>query len=379
MHVLILPSWYFEAGDTDIGGRNFHLLTKALREKKIDARILYAYLSHSGPIFKARSYQIEDDVPTWRVKRWFAPKIFPLLVRLWILAYVKEIMEYIRTEGRPDIIHAQSYMTSLVAHVLRKKTNIPFIYTEHLSRFIDNRIPAQHKNLISESCKAAGLITCVSPGLKSKLQAYTSNHIEVVPNFYDPAVFHPGRPLKKNRIFTWVSIGEPSFTKGLDLLIAAFGQVKQQLPLSEMQVILIDHIKDKEALIKLAIDNKVDKWIKWTDLIPHEEIADILRSSHVLISSSRVETFGTVMAEAQACGLPVIASKTDGANFILTSPEQGILVELNDVNSLANAMTDVHLNYAKYLPETIIDCVASRFKKDIVIDQWINLYNKVVT
>jgi glycosyltransferase involved in cell wall biosynthesis len=143
-----------------------------------------------------------------------------------------------------------------------------------------------------------------------------------------------------------------------------------------MQLIFIDDIKDKDKLIKIAIRNKVDQYIKWTGLISQEQIADILRRSHVLISASRIETFGTAIVEGQACGLPVIASRTDGASYILSSPEQGIVVNTNDIKSLSEAMVEMFTNYKLYSPAKIPDNV-SKFMKETVIEQWKEIYHNI--
>ena len=377
MHILILPSWYFAADSDSIAGRNFHQLARGLREANIDARIFYSSYSPVNSFFKKYNYHVEDGIPTWRVKQWFPPKLHALLISFWINKYAKDVMKYIRENGIPDVIHAQSYMASLIANQVSKKTNIPFIYTEHLSGFIEESIPLIYKNHIEKSSHGAAMITCVSPGLKSKLEGYTNNNINVIPNFFDADIFYPDNTIIKNKIFTWISIGEPSYIKGLDILINAYALVKQRLPEAEMQLIIIDEIKDKDKLVQLATIKNVAESIKWTGLINHPEIARILNESHAIISASRVETFGTAIVEAQACGLPVVASQTDGASFIIQSSEQGILTTVNDADALADGMVRLFANYNFYNSEKIFEIVKQRFEKRVIINQWKEIYKIV--
>src|SRR5688500_12920113 len=140
MHVLILPSWYFPAGSQEIKGRMFHHHASALRKEGIDARILYAELNLKSPLKKTTSFIAEEGVPTWRANIWFPPKINSYLIRLWAEQYFRLLMEYIAIEGKPDVIHAQSYLTGIVAEVIKRKTGIPFIITERLSGFITGEI-----------------------------------------------------------------------------------------------------------------------------------------------------------------------------------------------------------------------------------------------
>jgi glycosyltransferase involved in cell wall biosynthesis len=178
-------------------------------------------------------------------------------------------------------------------------------------------------------------------------------------------------------VFTWVSIGEPAHVKGLDILFHAFAALKQRMADVPMQLVLIDRIPEQEELVKLAQSLHIDQDLQWTGLITQTEIADILRKSHVLISASRVETFGKAIIEALACGIPVTATKTDGADYIMTSSQQGELAAIGSPESLMRAMGKVYAGYADYNPQAIHDLVERRFSKRTVILQWIKLYKSM--
>ena len=377
MHVLIIPSWYFPPGTPEIAGRMFHQLTKGLREEGIDARLLYADYSVKGPFFKKTTFTIEDEVPTWRTFQFFPPKANAFLVRTWIASYVKDILRYINKEGKPDIIHAHSYLAASVCAVLQSKMNIPFIYTERLSSFILGTIPKHHYPFLPGCFNLATAITCVSPGLLSIMEQHSPKPIRVIPNFYDEEIFYQDSNVQKNSAFTWVSIGEPANIKGLDILFQAYAFLRDKMRDIPMQLVLIDRIPEKEELLKLAQSLHIENDIVWTGLITQAEIADILRKSHVLISASRVETFGKAIIEAQACGLPVVATKTDGAKYIVTSPKQGELGEIGSPESLMRAMGKVFAGYADYDAQIIHGIVERRFSKKVVIQQWMKLYQSV--
>ena len=53
---------------------------------------------------------------------------------------------------------------------------------------------------------------------------------------------------------------------------------------------------------------------------------------------SRSETFGLVAAEAQACGLPVVASRIGGLSYVVADDESGLLVEVGDEPAFAHAL-----------------------------------------
>lgn len=355
----------------------FHQLTKGLREEGIDARLLYAEYSVKGPVFKKTTFTTEDGVPTWRIFQFYPPKANTFLVRKWIANYVKDILKYIDAEGKPDIIHAHSYLAASVCAALQQKVRIPFIYTERLSGFILGTIPKHHYPFLPGCFELATAITCVSPGLLSRIEPHSPKPIRVIPNFYDEEIFYMDTNVVKDKTFSWVSIGEPAHIKGLDILFTAFALLKEKLPDSPMQLVLIDRIPEKEELMKLAQSLHIENDIVWTGLIPQSEIATILQKSHVLISASRVETFGKAIIEAQACGLPVVATKTDGAKYIMTSPDQGALAEIGSPESLMRAMGKVFTEYTSYDGQRIHGIVERRFNKKVVIHQWMELYQSI--
>lgn len=376
MHVLVIPSWYFGFGSAEITGRMFHQFASALREKNIDARILFAEFNLKQPLKKSIYKNVEIGVPTWRGGQWFVPKLNKTIINGWTKKYVQFINEYIEQEGKPDIIHAQSYLAGLLASTVKKQFGIPFIVTERLSQFATAQIPYRYKSFIAKSFDSADAITCVSPGLKEFVSNYTSNAIEIIPNFYDDSVFNYDADVIKNKTFTFISVGEPSHTKGLDLLIEAYGKIRKANPHEKMLLVLADEIKEKNDLIGFADKYGMAHEIVWKGLVSQMELSDLMRRSHIYISASRTETFGKAIIEAQACGLPVIATKTAGALYILKDREQGLLIDLNNVASLEYAMSEMFKSYETYNSMSIHDAVDKRFSKAIVMEQWVDLYQR---
>ncbi len=377
MYVLVIPSWYFDAGSESIAGRNFHALALALREQNVDARIFFAHLSMTDPVKMHTTYETEDGVPTYRVRQWFPPKVHKYIIHQWVDKYASLLANYILEYGEPDLIHAQSYQAAMVAEVIKIKTGIPYVYTEHLSDFLHDRIPAAYRFAIKKGITYADRMSAVSPMLREQLLSYVTGNIEVIPNFYNSNVFQFGKR-EKYKSFTWVSVGEPAFVKGYDLLLEAFGKMVQQMPEVEMQLILIDDIIERPDLIKIAEKYKVEHVIFWKGLLTQQEIADIFQHSHVYVSSSRFETFGTAMVEAQACGLPIVATRTAGAEYILQSDEQGIMTETESIEGLQQAMYTMYHQYQQYNPERISKLIFERFNRDLVTTQWISLYKEVM-
>ena len=69
-----------------------------------------------------------------------------------------------------------------------------------------------------------------------------------------------------------------------------------------------------------------------------EDVRPILQEADLLVLTSREESFGLVLAEAGAFGLPVVATRTQGPTEIVVDGQTGFLVAVGDTDALAGAM-----------------------------------------
>ncbi|HEX8720881.1 MAG TPA: glycosyltransferase family 4 protein [Pyrinomonadaceae bacterium] len=72
-----------------------------------------------------------------------------------------------------------------------------------------------------------------------------------------------------------------------------------------------------------------------------DELPRLTASLDVLVSASRSEAFGMAMVEALACGVPVVATETEGAREIVEDGVAGLLVPSGDVRAMAEAVASL--------------------------------------
>lgn len=108
-------------------------------------------------------------------------------------------------------------------------------------------------------------------------------------------------------------------------------------------------------------------------------LADLYGVSHAFVSASRVETFGTALVEAQACGLPAVATRTSGSAYVMQSNDQGFLVEMENPETMMMAMMELMEKYERFNPETISTLMYTKFREEGVIEQWKEIYSEVTT
>ena len=91
---------------------------------------------------------------------------------------------------------------------------------------------------------------------------------------------------------------------------------------------------------------------------------------------SRFENLPCVILEALCCGLPVISSRVGGIAEVIDE-RNGILVESENVDQLADAMQQLVDNHALYNGQTISSDAIARFNYDTVGAQYLSLYKEI--
>lgn len=355
----------------------FHQHALALREKGVDAEIWYGKVSPANSLISKSSSQVENGVPTTRFTAWSPPRINPSLIKTSLEKFATGLENHFSKFGSPDIIHAQGYLAASAVALLHKRKPIPFIYTERSSVWLNAQVPGKMMPWIHGALSGASMITAVSPGLAKTLSIQTNREIKIMPPWFDEEIFYPGQTPDTNP-FIWISAGEPAKIKGLRELITAFAEFVKQHTTVSTRLILADEIDDKEELIKLAKAQNVSDKIDFVGLLSQDKLAELMRKSHVYISSSKVETFGKAMAEAQACGLPLISTPTAGGNYIIDTTKGGIVTKDFTSDSILQTMETVYDQYASFKGNEI-STRAYAFSKQNLLPEWIAHYNALLS
>ena len=108
-----------------------------------------------------------------------------------------------------------------------------------------------------------------------------------------------------------------------------------------------------------------------------DKLLEEYQTANAFVLASRFEAFGVVFIEALSAGLPVIGTKSGGPEEIINDAN-GILVDINNVDQLSNAMEVLYKNYNMYNPEIIRKYAIDNYSEDIIADQIIEKYNYVI-
>jgi alpha-1,6-mannosyltransferase len=107
------------------------------------------------------------------------------------------------------------------------------------------------------------------------------------------------------------------------------------------------------------------------------QLARLLASCDVLVHPGDCETFGLIVLEAMACGLPVVATNSGGVAELIDQ-ETGILAEPNSVDSLAGAIEAICQRDMARMGQAARDKAAQRYDWNEILPQVLGRYDALL-
>jgi L-malate glycosyltransferase len=272
---------------------------------------------------------------------------FPSIPKLkWLNNKIRSLIGWqlyriIRKEhGIPNLVHLHSFTAGDLARKIKQRDAVPYAITEHSTAFARNLLSPWEKRLSSRVFGGALIRTAVSEPFRDLLTkrygfpfVYTPNPVGLYNNL---ASIEEHRIDKHNiRI---CNIGYLDMKKRQDRLIRAFNLVISKYP--EMELHIAGDGPEREMLEKLVLDLGLASHVTFHGLLQRPEIVKLLHSCDIFALSSDYETFGVVVIEAMACGLPVVSTRCGGPESIITDDWLGLLTQKDDI-SFTQGLLDI--------------------------------------
>ncbi len=173
-----------------------------------------------------------------------------------------------------------------------------------------------------------------------------STKLKILPRGLDTDLFHPARRDSAfferfgpcNGEVRLLYVGRISREKDLDLLAAAYRRLRKEgLP---VQLFVVGHGPYSEAFAKSLPEAHFTGYLKGTGTRQAYASADIF------VFPSTTDTFGNVILEAQASGLPVVVSDSGGPKELVEENGNGLITKSHDVEDFARAIRVLVTNSA---------------------------------
>jgi glycosyltransferase involved in cell wall biosynthesis len=165
---------------------------------------------------------------------------------------------------------------------------------------------------------------------------YGDRDVDLVPNSIDPGQFFA--PVRgKQRVATVGVLYATDGVKGLDVALAAIETVRRRRP--PLRVLSFGAERPPGRV-------PLPDWVEFTYSPPQDALRTIYAQCDAWITASRTEGFNLPAMEAMACRTPVVATRTGWPAEAVVSGENGVLVDVNDVDGLVTG-----LQYVLDLPD----------------------------
>ena len=380
-HILVIPSWYPKDTD-DISGSFFREQAIALSKYGYTVGVinpqLYTFRNTKETLQTKFGLNIINDngVRTIRFNYLnLTPRVDFLIRFLWIKIglYLFEI--YLKKFGKPDIIHVHSMRNAgYLAFEISKKYNIPYVLTEHSTAFAKKLVKNKELGYLENIVRGSSYNIAVSHQFKELLnQTFQSSCWNYIPNMVKQEFLSYRKNHVQNK-FIFLCVCNLITNKSVNTLIRAFAIYSNYE--GEAVLNIAGEGPERSYLEILVKKLGLESKVKFLGSLTREQVKIEMSQASVFVLPSIFETFGVVIIEALAMGLPVIGTRCGGPESIIID-KVGILVEPGSVSQLAQAMINIYTNYQGYYSKDIKEYCENKFSEKAVISELTKIYDNV--
>jgi glycosyltransferase involved in cell wall biosynthesis len=321
-------------------------------------RVLHVVeVSHGGVPILARTFAarqaadgfevhllLPPDSATWpgTVHRWTPRRRQP-----WTLAAATRRLHQVVQQVRPDVVHLHSFFPGLLGRIRPLPGAPGTVYQPHSWAFEATTSPLARRALVRWEARAASVTTAVITNCEQEQaearRLGVTGPISVVGLPLDTTHFAPVSAAEQVRLRSDLGLGEKllvcvgrlSRQKGQDQLVRAW----ERRPIAGATLLLIGPGSTDE-LQKLA-PSTFGRSIR--ALGAQDDVRPWLHAADVVVQPSRYEGQSVAMAEALACGRPVVMTDVNGVREAVAPPgaeTAGAVVPLGDMDALLNACAE---------------------------------------
>jgi glycosyltransferase involved in cell wall biosynthesis len=292
--------------------------------------------------------------------------------------YKRAILKHIINDGKPDVIHLHVAMKAgLIALWVKKKLGIPYILSEHWTGYLPGAKPNIEdanpflKKWFSNIFANASLITTVSKCLGDAIQKRFNVDFQVVPNVVNTELFRPiEKP--KNSAPAFIHISTNTYQKNTDQILAAFGGVKKMGYDFTIEFYVPDPSKLEPVVEKYQLNSETTLHGE----VGQDVLARALAQADALVLYSRYETFGCVVIEANACGLPAILSDLPVFREYCVENKNVVFANPDDVPALSEIIISFINKRNSFDKSEIAQFAKNNFSYEVVAKQFEELYKR---
>jgi len=270
------------------------------------------------------------------------------------------VLHYIgRTGVNYSLIHANFFMSALVASHIKQIMHIPYIVTFHALGAVrqihqqeNDKFPAERIEIEKFIAQDADMIIAECPQDRDDLVQYYDapvTKISVLQCGFNPSEFHPvNKSEARQRLglpgseFILLQLGRMVPRKGVDNVIRAVSRLHHRVKLlivgGDEEAPATMNTPEIRRLQEIAKHERVIDDIHFVGRKCRSELKYFYAAADLFVTTPWYEPFGITPLESMACGTPVIGADVGGIKYSVTHGKSGFLVPPNQPGALATAI-----------------------------------------
>ncbi|MCF3942623.1 glycosyltransferase [Oceanobacillus alkalisoli] len=284
------------------------------------------------------------------------------------IAWLWKIRRYVKSE-QPDVIVSFFAKINILVLFALLRSDIPVFVSERNDPNADNR------GLIVK------YLTFILYPLSTGIIFQTKHAKDCFPKHIQRKSTIIANPInikfdftkKKTLNNTIISVGKLMEQKNHKLLINAFSLIAEKYPVYKLCIYGEGELREelKELIIEKKLENRVFLMGRTKDVF------HVVYNADMFILSSNYEGLSNALLEAMMLETPVISTNCAGSNELIEHGMNGILVNINDLESLALAIEDIINNYDDAVTRaTIAKKQVLNFSSDNICEKWDDFLKK---
>lgn len=298
----------------------------------------------------------------------------------------REVVRAALNRSEPDVAHAHwtyefasGALASSVATLVTVHDWAPTILRHHPHPYRLVRLAMAARVL-----RQARALTAPSPYIRKRVRRWSPGDVSLVPNAIADEDFATEGAVERREIdqetptLLALNVGW-GHRKNVAVLLHAFTRIRQQVPGATLRLVGPGY-GPGEAAQQFAREKRLECGVEFVGELPYREAMRALGSADLFVHPAREESFGLVILEAMAQGVPVVAGRGSGAvPWVCAEGRAGVLTDVTSPRALARAVSDLVRDADRQaaLRRDAHRWARDRFSLSTVLDRYEQLYARL--
>lgn len=302
------------------------------------------------------------------------------------IALASKMAEVIQKENL-DILHVHYAIPHAVCAVLGRDMagqNVGIVTTLHGTDISVLGYDSSLSGAIRYGIEKSDMVTAVSDSLKEETMRLIQpdQSIETIHNFVDEREYYPNDSTDLKSYFkieedekVVIHVSNFRKVKHVEDVVSSFAYIRNKMP---AKLLLVGDGPEMNNIVKQVASLGLDKDVLF--LGKQENVSELYSISDLKLLLSEKESFGLVLLEAMACGVPCIGTEIGGIPEVIEHGTNGYIAPLHDVESVACYALKILTNQDVHtrMRNAAIETVSQKFHSSYIVSQYEKIYEKAI-